>query len=214
MRALTIGDAGANLRIDYPDPITPAGESLVRVTAAGICGTDLGLARGYMAYRGVLGHEFVGVVEQSTDPNLIGKRVVGEINAACGQCDFCRRDLGRHCLQRTVLGILGREGAFADYLTLPGPNLVPLPDSIPEDLAVFAEPVAAAYEIFEQLELARDEKILVLGDGRLGAIVAMVLRAEGYLAIIGDHHRVKLDFFASLELQVKLEEELRPGLIA
>lgn len=211
MRALSIGDAGITLRRDYPDPIRTAGESLVRVSMAGICGTDLELTRGYMGYRGVPGHEFVGVVVESGNPNLVGRRVAGEINAACGRCDFCRRDLGRHCPNRTVLGILGRDGAFADYLTLPDRNLIALPDSLTDDLAVFSEPLAAAYEILEQVELARDEKIAVLGDGRLGALVALTLRANGHAPIVGGHHQGKLDFIGKFDLHVELEEDLQPG---
>jgi 2-desacetyl-2-hydroxyethyl bacteriochlorophyllide A dehydrogenase len=211
MRALTIDDAGVSFRRDYPEPILAAGESLVRVSAAGICGTDLELARGYMGYRGVPGHEFVGVVERSAEPQLVGRRVAGEINAACGDCDFCRRDLGRHCARRTVLGILGRDGAFADYLTLPDHNLIQLPDSLPDEVAVFIEPLAAAYEICEQVELSHDEKIAVLGDGRLGALVALTLQESGYAPIVGGHHPHKLEFLAVQKLQVEPEEHLRPG---
>jgi 2-desacetyl-2-hydroxyethyl bacteriochlorophyllide A dehydrogenase len=164
-----------------------------------------------MGYRGVPGHEFVGVVQQSSDTGVIGRRVVGEINAACGRCDFCRSGLGRHCSERTVLGILGRDGAFADYLTLPDRNLIPLPDSIPDDVAVLVEPVAAACEIFEQVRLGRDEKILVLGDGRLGAIVASVLRANSYAPVVGGHHPEKLAILAQLGLKVDAEDGLQPG---
>jgi 2-desacetyl-2-hydroxyethyl bacteriochlorophyllide A dehydrogenase len=211
MRALFLDDSGLSLRQDYPEPALAGGESLIRVTMAGICGTDLELARGYMRYRGVPGHEFVGVVHKSSDPGLVGKRVAGEINAACGCCDFCRSGLGRHCPERTVLGILGRDGAFADYLTLPDRNLTQLPDSIPDELAALVEPVAAAYEIFEQVKLDRDEKILVLGDGRLGAIVASVLRAESYAPVVGGHHPEKLAILAQLGLKVEAEGGLQPG---
>lgn len=210
MRALFL-DRELSLRRDYPDPNPPQGESLVRVRLAGICGTDLELAQGYMGYKGVPGHEFVGEVVKSTDPRLSGKRVVGEINAYCGKCDFCIAGLGRHCPNRTVLGILGRDGAFADYLTLPDENLVPVPDSIPDDLAVFTEPFAAAYEIFEQAHLGRNETILVLGDGRLGTIVGLALHGEGYQPIVGGHHRAKLDRIAGLGIKVELEENLKAG---
>jgi threonine dehydrogenase-like Zn-dependent dehydrogenase len=167
---------------------------------AGICGTDLELTRGYMGFRGVPGHEFVGVVEKSADPELVGRRVAGEINGACGRCDFCRRDLGRHCPNRTVLGILGRDGAFADYLTLPDSCLVPIPDPMTDEQAVFIEPVAAAYEILEQTRLPLEHTqlphdwgdIIILGDGRLAALVAMVLSAEGYPVEISGHHKEKL----------------------
>jgi threonine dehydrogenase-like Zn-dependent dehydrogenase len=210
MRALFF-DREIMLRRDYPDPCPPSGESLVRVRMAGVCGTDLELVSGYMAYRGVLGHEFVGEVVESADRDLVGKRVVGEINASCGHCTLCLADLGRHCPNRTVLGILGRDGAFADYLTLPDRNLVPLPDSMPDELAVFVEPVAAAYEIFAQTHLGRCEKILILGDGRLGALVSLVLRAEAYDPIVGGHHAEKFGLFAALGVKVKLETQLKPG---
>ena len=183
----------------------------MRVSLAGICGTDLELLDGYMGFRGVPGHEFVGVVDRSSNPTLVGMRVAGEINAACGRCDFCAADLGRHCPHRTVLGILGRDGAFADYLTLPDRNLIPLPASLPDECAVFIEPVAAACEILEQVALARDTKILVLGDGRLGAIVASVLQAYSYSAVVGGHHAAKLAALAGLGLKVALEPELAPG---
>jgi threonine dehydrogenase-like Zn-dependent dehydrogenase len=210
MRALVL-DPGPVLRDDYPDPHPPAGESLIRVRMAGICGTDLELARGYMAYRGIPGHEFVGEVIEGAAPALIGKRIVGEINSACGHCDLCLGNLGRHCSNRTVLGIQGRNGAFAEYLTLPESNLIELPDSIPDELGVFVEPIAAAYEIFEQVHLGRNEKILVLGDGRLGALVGLVLWAEAYDPVIGGHHAEKLDLLAALSLKAELEQHLEPG---
>jgi len=210
MRALVI-DPEPILREDYPDPILPAGESLIRVRMAGICGTDLEIARGYMAFRGVPGHEFVGEVVGGPEAALTGKRIVGEINSACGHCNHCLADLGRHCPNRTVLGILGRNGAFAEYLTLPQNNLVELPDSIPDELGVFVEPIAAAYEIFEQVCLGRNEKILILGDGRLGALVGLVLWAEAYDPVIGGHHAEKLDLLAALSLKTELEQHLQPG---
>jgi threonine dehydrogenase-like Zn-dependent dehydrogenase len=210
MRALVL-DPGPVLRDDYPDPLPSAGETLIRIRMAGICGTDLELARGYMNYRGIPGHEFVGEVVDGAASALSGKRVVGEINAACGGCDLCRANLGRHCPNRTVLGILGRNGVFAEYLTLPEHNLVELPDSIPDELGVFVEPMAATYEIFEQVHLARNEKILILGDGRLGALVGLVLWAEAYDPVIGGHHAEKLDMLAALGLKTELEQHLRPG---
>lgn len=210
MRALLL-DRELSLRKDYPDPAAAPGESVVRVRIAGICGTDLELARGYMAYRGVPGHEFVGEVVETRTPALAGRRVAGEINAACGRCEWCMAGLGRHCPNRTVLGIAGRDGAFADYLRLPDDNLIALPDSVPDELGVFVEPIAAAYEIFEQTRLRRDASIAVLGDGRLGALTAMVLRAEDYAPVLAGHHRDKLDRLAELGLQVELEDKLRPG---
>ena len=153
MRALLL-DPELIVRDDYPDPAPAPGESIVRVRMAGICGTDLELARGYMSYRGVPGHEFVGEVVDTHTGALAGRRVVGEINAACGRCALCLDGLGRHCPNRTVLGIVGRDGAFAEYLRLPDENLIALPDSISDELGVFVEPVAAIYEIFEQTRIA------------------------------------------------------------
>ena len=157
MRALLV-DRQLTVRDDYPDPAPAPGESIVRVRMAGICGTDLELARGYMSYRGVPGHEFVGEVVDTKTPALAGRRVVGEINAACGRCAWCLDGLRRHCPNRTVLGIVGRDGAFAEFLRLPDENLIALPDSISDELGVFVEPVAAIYEIFEQTKLRRDSQ--------------------------------------------------------
>lgn len=211
MRVLYLDSSGLTLRRDYPQPTLRPGESLVRVTTAGICGTDLELAQGYMGYSGVPGHEFVGVVEQSSRRDLAGQRVVGEINASCGTCDFCHHDLGRHCSHRTVLGILGRDGAFADYLTLPDRNLLTVPSPLPDEIAVFTEPLAAAYEILEQTTLLPADKVVILGDGRLGAIIALALKAESYAPLVAGHHQAKLDFLERLGLKVELEENLHPG---
>lgn len=193
MRAIVI-DNGLVFRRDYARPTRVPGESIVRVLTVGICGTDLELARGYMGSQGVLGHE-----------------LVGEINAACGRCRFCAQGLGRHCPDRTVLGILGRDGAFADLLALPDRNLHPVPDSVPDDMAVFTEPVAAAYEILEQRQFPRDDRFLVLGDGRLGAIVAMVLAAQDYDVTVGGRHRQKLATLAALGLSTATEAEIGGG---
>jgi threonine dehydrogenase-like Zn-dependent dehydrogenase len=207
MRALLF-DRQLSYRTDYPDPAPCAGESVVRVTLAGICGTDLEIARGYMAYRGVPGHEFVGRVADSANPALKGRRVVGEINAGCGRCEWCAAGAGRHCPARTVLGILGRDGAFAEFLRLPDENLFVLPDSISNEAAVFVEPLAAAYEIFAQTHLAHNRRIAVLGDGRLGAIVALALRAEGHLPVVAGHHPEKLARLADLGLDTVAEQTL------
>ncbi|MBF6567270.1 MAG: alcohol dehydrogenase catalytic domain-containing protein [Candidatus Binataceae bacterium] len=210
MRALFL-DNEVRLRRDYPDPRPVSGESLIKVEMAGICGTDLELARGYMSYRGIPGHEFVGRVIESGRAEVIGRRVVGEINAACGRCEWCDRGLGRHCPNRTVLGILGRDGAFAEHLTLPDENLLPVPDSIPNESAVFCEPLAAAYEIFEQTHIQPTESIAILGDGRLGSLIAMALKAERLPSVIAGHNRSRLDRIAALGLKVSLESELKPG---
>lgn len=210
MRALYF-DGALELREDYPDPARIAGESLVRVALAGICGTDLELARGYMAFRGVPGHEFTGRVVQSANPALSGRRVVGEINAGCGRCRSCADGMARHCPNRTVLGILGREGAFADYLRLPDGNLKPVPDSIADEAAVFVEPLAAAFEIFEQAALKRSDRIAILGGGRLGAIVAMALRSEDFAPVVAGRDRAKLARLEKLGLTVAEADTLAPG---
>lgn len=208
MRALVV-DPKLTFQSHNPDPVPTAGESIVRVSLAGICGTDLELMRGYMGYRGIPGHEFVGRVTDTNEPKLRGQRVVGEINAACGRCACCRSGLARHCPERTVLGILGRDGAFAEYLRLSNQNLLPVPDSIPDETAVFTEPLAAAYEIFEQLHLARDRTLVVLGDGRLGALIALALKRENYLPIVAGHHPEKLGRLVSLGLATSLEQDLK-----
>jgi len=208
MRALVF-DRNLEFRADYPDPVAAPGESVVRVSLAGICGTDLEIAGGYMQFRGVPGHEFVGRVVESNNSSIRGKRVVGEINAGCGRCAICAGGLARHCPNRTVLGILGRDGAFAEFLRLPDSNLVAIPDSIPDEVAVFTEPVAAAYEIFEQVNLSRNQTIAVIGDGRLGAIVAMALKGEKYQPLVAGHHREKLARLAELGLDTAEESSVR-----
>jgi threonine dehydrogenase-like Zn-dependent dehydrogenase len=208
MRALVF-DRKLEFRSDYPKPVPAEGESIVRVSVAGVCGTDLEIARGYMQYRGVPGHEFAGHVVESQNASLRGKRVVGEINAGCGRCATCSAGLGRHCPDRTVLGILGRDGAFAEFLRIPDANLIPIPDSLTDDVAVFVEPIAAAYEIFEQVQLARNQTIVVIGDGRLGAIVALALKGEKYLPLVAGHHREKLARLADLGLATADESSVR-----
>jgi threonine dehydrogenase-like Zn-dependent dehydrogenase len=210
MRALVF-DGKLHLRTDYPDPAPAPGESIVKVSLAGICGTDLEITRGYMEYRGVPGHEFVGRVVQSDIAALVGKRVVGEINAGCGTCNWCIDGMGRHCRVRTVLGILGRDGAFAEYLRLPNANLLALPDSVTDESAVFAEPFAAACEIFEQVHLKRTDRIAVLGDGRLGALVALALRGENFAPVVAGHHPQKLKRLAALGLQTQMADGLAPS---
>jgi alcohol dehydrogenase len=165
-------------------PRVPEGFARIRLLAAGICSTDLELQRGYYGFSGTPGHEFVGEVVSVSGTNgdesrWIGKRVVGEINLACGHCDWCLRGLGRHCPTRTVLGIVRHPGAFREFLTLPIRNLHRVPASIPTEHAVFIEPVAAACEILDQVKLPKGERVAVLGDGKLGLLVAQVLQAHG-----------------------------------
>jgi threonine dehydrogenase-like Zn-dependent dehydrogenase len=199
------------VRDDYPVPDPPAGESLVRVRMAGICGTDLEMLQGYMGFDGVPGHEFVGEVVRTSNPELAGRRVVGEINAACGRCAWCDAGMGRHCPNRSVLGILGRDGAFAEYLRLPDANLIPISDTLSEEAAVFAEPLAAAFEIFEQTQIAPSDRIAILGDGRLGAITAIAMKARGLNPLLGGHHDAKLGRLAELGIEARQESGLRPG---
>jgi threonine dehydrogenase-like Zn-dependent dehydrogenase len=160
-------------------PERPEGFALIRLLIAGICNTDLELQRGYYGFTGIPGHEFVGEVVAADSPSLIGKRVVGEINLACGKCSWCNRGLGRHCPHRTVLGIVKHPGAFSEFLTLPERNLHIVPDSISSEVAVFTEPVAAACEILDQVQIPAGSPVAVLGDGKLGLLVAQVLQVNG-----------------------------------
>ncbi len=187
---------------NYPDP--KPGESLVRVSLAGICGTDLEILDGYMAYNGVLGHEFVGVVEQSQNPDLVGKRVVGEINAGCNKCDSCKKGMQRHCPNRTVLGILKRDGAFAEFLSLPEKNLHVIPDSVSDEQAVFVEPLAAAFEIKEQVALNPNWKVAVVGDGRLAQMICQVLKLSCPDVTCFGRHKNKLINLEKFEIPTKI----------
>jgi len=162
---------------EAPVPDRPAGYALLRLLVAGICNTDLELQRGYYGFSGTPGHEFVAEVVEADDRALVGKRVVGEINLACAHCEWCRKGLGRHCPNRTVLGIVRHPGAFEEFFTLPERNLHVLPEGIPLERAVFTEPLAAACEILDQVTIPCGEPIAVLGDGKLGLLVAQVLPA-------------------------------------
>ena len=183
MRALrALGDKVA--LEDVPIPAAD-GEVIVRVTMSGICNTDLEIARGYAGFRGTIGHEFVGVTED-------GRRVVGEINAGCGACDLCASGDPRHCKGRTVLGIVGRDGAHADFLRLPERNLIAVPDAITDVQAVFVEPLAAACGVLERCPSARDARVCVIGDGKLGLLCALVLAANGNAPLVVGKHAEKL----------------------
>ena len=175
-----------------PQPERPEGFALIRLLMGGICSTDLELQRGYYGFAGTPGHEFVGEVVAADSPGLIGKRVVGEINLACGHCSWCQRGLGRHCPQRTVLGIVRHPGAFSEFLTLPQSNLYVVPDSIPDEAAVFVEPLAAACEILDQVPLQPGDEIAVLGDCKLGLLIAQVLHAHGCRVLQFGKHSEKL----------------------
>jgi threonine dehydrogenase-like Zn-dependent dehydrogenase len=192
MRALVI-DNGLRLEKNCPTPAPPQGEALIRVLQAGVCNTDLELVKGYMNFAGVPGHEFVGVVEQAVGrEELIGRRVAGEINAACGVCETCRAHRPTHCPNRTTLGIDRRSGVFADYTTLPFENLHPLPDSVSNDQAIFVEPLAAACEILEQVKIQPTDRVAVIGDGKLGLLCAQVIALTGCRLIAVGRHAEKL----------------------
>ena len=187
MKALRF--SGGELKLaDIPVP-NAATEALVRVAKSGICNTDLEIVRGYAGFDGTIGHEFVGVVERADDAaHLVGKHVVGEINAGCGVCALCQTGDPRHCPTRTVLGIVGRDGAHAEYLQLPSRNLIEVPDDVTDNQAVFAEPLAAAYGITEQVEVMPETKVAVIGDGKLGLLCAMALGLRSSnVTIIGKH---------------------------
>lgn len=180
MKAVWLDNNKLRFRGDVPVPEPPPGEALVAVRLAGICATDLELVKGYYPYTGIPGHEFVGeIVRAPGFEDRIGQRVVGDINAACGSCDACRAGRRTHCEHRTVLGIVGRNGAFAEYLCLPKENLIQVPDSVPDHVAVFTELLAAALEIQEQFEFQRNHRVLVIGAGRLGQLVAQSLARTG-----------------------------------
>ena len=183
----------------------PNGEALIRVVQSGICNTDLEIVRGYAGFQGTIGHEFVGVVEKASDaPELIGKRVVGEINAGCGVCDLCLKGDARHCPQRTVLGIVGRDGCHAEFLTLPARNLLEVPENVSDEEAVFAEPLAAAYGITEQIEIFPETEVAVIGDGKLGTLCALSLALKSNRVRLIGKHREKLSVAAKRNIETVL----------
>lgn len=197
---------------DIPAPDKPS-EALVRVTRSGICNTDLEIVRGYAGFQGTIGHEFVGVVEAAVDAqHLIGKRVVGEINAGCGKCELCLAGDPRHCPTRTVLGIVGRDGAHAEFLTLPSQNLIEVPDNVPDEQAVFAEPLAAAHGITEQVNIGGETKVAVIGDGKLGLLCAMTIALiTPHVTQIGKHKN-KLDIAETRNVAGILVDEVSPAM--
>jgi threonine dehydrogenase-like Zn-dependent dehydrogenase len=200
MRAIVLDDQ-VTVVTGRATPTPAAGEVLVRVTRAGVCETDLQLIKGYMGFRGVLGHEFVGVAESG--PHA-GRRVVGEINCACWSCETCRKGLPTHCPNRTVLGILNHDGAFADVIAVPQRNLHLVPDALSDDVAVFTEPVAAAFQIPAQITIGRNDRVAILGDGRLGNLCAQVLaRLSDNILVVGKHAE-KLAILASMGIATTL----------
>jgi threonine dehydrogenase-like Zn-dependent dehydrogenase len=210
MKGLWLENKQLRLRDDLPTPPTPPHESLVRVIQAGICNTDLEMLDGYYPFVGILGHEFVGIVEQGPS-RLIGQRVVGEINTWCGDCSTCRRGLTTHCEHRTVLGIADRHGAFAEYLTLPCENLHLVPDRLSTDSATFTEPLAAAIQIQTQISIEPDDRVLVVGNGKLGQLIAQTLALTGcHLDVIGRGRR-QTDPLRKRHIATRLADEVEPS---
>jgi threonine dehydrogenase-like Zn-dependent dehydrogenase len=224
-----------NKKLSVSDIAKPeaSGEALVRVTLSGICNTDLEITRGYAGFQGTIGHEFVGVIESLPEPAAVarpsgrtsfheessltvglltpGQRVVGEINAGCGICDLCLAGDPRHCEKRTVLGIVGRDGAHAEFLQLPVVNLLPVPDEIPDERAVFVEPLSAACGILERAEITRETKVAVIGDGKLGLLCAQVLATTGAVVTLVGKHPAKLQIASrrGLETVTSAQAKLR-----
>lgn len=206
MRALVL-EPGGRLRLDphHPEPNPGPDEALVHVRHAGVCATDLELVRGYAGYSGVLGHEFVGIVD-ADDPLSPGRRVVADINVGCGRCLGCRAGDARHCRERTTIGIRGRQGVFAERVAIPRANLVEVPDAVADDLAVFAEPLAAALHVLDEPHAGG--VIIVLGDGKLGLLIAFAIAAAGCSVELVGRHPSKLEIAARVGISTRLEAEL------
>lgn len=202
MRAIVF-DEGLRFAGNHPEPVCAQGEALVKVSCAGVCATDIEITKGYMGFTGILGHEFSGRVV-SKGGALSGRRVVGEINVPCRKCVVCGKGLERHCPKRTVVGIYGRDGAFADYVSMPESNLHPLPDSVSDKEAVFVEPIAAAFEILEQVSIGKDTRVAVIGDGRLGLLIAQVMAlSKCDLTVIG-RHLEKLSIIETMAIDTRV----------
>ncbi|MBC7911814.1 MAG: alcohol dehydrogenase catalytic domain-containing protein [Pyrinomonadaceae bacterium] len=194
---------------EIPQP-RAAGEALVRVTLSGICNTDVEIVRGYAGFQGTIGHEFVGVVEDApSSESLLGQRVVGEINAGCGRCALCLAGDSRHCPERTVLGIVGRDGAHAEFLTLPAINLLPVPEEVSDRAAVFAEPLAAAWGITERVRVTKEISVVVIGDGKLGLLCAQALALTGAPALLVGKHPEKLRIAAARGIETETVDSLK-----
>lgn len=209
MLALEFDGTAAILRDDYPDPQPARSEALVAVRMAGVCRTDLEILKGYMNFRGVMGHEFVGTVLEGPR-KWKGKRVVAEINCVCGKCRLCRTGLHNHCINRTVLGINGRDGAFAEYIVVPLANLHEVSDGIRDAEAVFVEPLAAAFQLVRQVKFDRSDKVVVLGAGRLGQLIARVLRQIGLAPLLVGKHPGKLEAADKVSIQTVLVDDYVP----
>ena len=210
MLAVRLEDRKVSVRAQAR-PRRPEGFASIRLLYGGICNTDLELLRGYYGFRGTPGHEFVGEVVEADDQAWVGERVVGEINLACGKCDWCARGLGRHCPRRSVLGIVRHPGAFRELLTLPVANLHRLPRSIPTEHAVFIEPLAAACEILDQVQIPRDAAVAVLGAGKLGLLIGQVLRAHGAEVHQYGRHREKLRIARDAGIDARFRQKRVPS---
>lgn len=208
MKAIVF-DNELKLVTDYQKPVAKAGEALIRVTTGGICNTDYEITKGYMGYKGILGHEFVGVVEEinADDKSLLGKRVVGEINCGCKNCEWCHQGLERHCPNRSTLGIWQKDGCFAEYVTMPLSNLLEVAPNVPDEQAVFVEPLAAAVEILEQLHIQPAQKVVVLGDGKLGLTISLALNASNIDVLLVGKHQNKLAIAKAQGVRTQLFDE-------
>jgi alcohol dehydrogenase len=210
VKAVHLEDSRVEIK-NVSRPRRPHRFSLIRLLAGGICNTDLELQRGYYGFRGTPGHEFVGEVLESDDASLVGRRVVGEINLACGKCDWCARELGRHCPRRTVLGIVRHPGAFSEFFTLPDRNLHVLPDRISTETAVFTEPLAAACEILDQVRIPKGASVGVLGDGKLGLLIGQVLHAHGLHVVHFGRHPSKLRIASRAGIEARRSKPRMPA---
>ena len=211
MQALVLSDGNVRFTTSHPDPKPVADEVLVRVETAGVCGTDLQIINGYMDYAGVIGHEFVGTVAKGPR-ELTGRRVVGEINCVCGKCDMCQSGLSNHCRNRSVVGIKDRDGVFADYVALPRRNIHVIPEKLTNDEAVFVEPAAAALQIVKQVRIEQRDRVIVVGDGRLGLLAVQVLAergGKGNVVLLGKHTS-KLTFCEKRGIQGILLDDMVP----
>ncbi|WKZ34347.1 MAG: alcohol dehydrogenase catalytic domain-containing protein [Anaerolineales bacterium] len=208
MKALWLENNHIELR-DAPKP-ERKNEALIKVRRAGICSTDLELVKGYYPYTGILGHEFVGEVVDAPKEGWVGTRVVGEINAVCGTCEACRYGRPTHCENRTVLGIVNRNGVFAEYTSLPLENLQRVPDSVPDDMAVFTEPLAAALEIQEQIQIQPTDRVLLVGAGRLGQLIAQTLALTGCDLHVLARHQQQKDLLTARRIPVISEADIQP----
>ncbi len=205
-------DGKLKVLTDYPKPSPARGEALIKIISAGICNTDIEITRGYKNFQGVLGHEFVGIVAEvnHSDQSLSGRRVVGDINCNCGKstCNYCRRDLGRHCPDRTTLGIYQHDGCFAQYTTLPLQNLFEVPEGITDHNAVFTEPLAAAFEILAQVDIDSGKEVLIVGDGKLGLLINHAVSTTGASITHVGRHLEKLKLVPSGSSKTVLANQL------